>query len=153
MNYFLIFSSHFDRDKGLDFGRLSLNSLEPKIGTKSIWIASSSHVKGQNPEGFHNRNSYIPPQYRVRNLPYWRVKTSPVDLSQVPGVQGNFYQILPYEVTTDRGGKRGDFGIHLDAGFPGSHGCIVMSSDRFQDFESQMQSLNAREIPLFVQYS
>jgi hypothetical protein len=35
MHYFFIFSLHFDRDKGLDQGRLSINSLSK--GTVQIW--------------------------------------------------------------------------------------------------------------------
>lgn len=151
---FLFFSSHFDRDKGLDMGRLSLNDLNK--GTLDIWIASSSHTRGQGKEGFHRYGGYLPPQYRCKDLPCYFVKTTPIDMRGTRGVRGNFYQILPYRIKTDKGGDRADFGVHLDADYPGSLGCIVMSQDRFEAFEGAMESLKNRRlllIPLFVQYS
>lgn len=126
-DYFLLFSSHFDRDAGLDMGRLSLNSLIR--GTLKIWLASSSVSTKQGSESFHVSGGYIPPQYRVPGLAKWMVNLLPIPLDHIKGIDGNFYRIDPYEVTTDRGGKRSDFGIHKDANVPGSMGCIVMSSD------------------------
>jgi hypothetical protein len=73
-----------------------------------------------------------------------------------PGVAGNFYKIDPHSVTTDKGGVRGDFGVHLDGNAPGSLGCIVMPADRFAQFEDEMKKLAAQNIvslPLFVTYS
>lgn len=75
----------------------------------------------------------------------------------VKGVEGNFYKIDPHTVKAQPSGTvRGDFGIHLDGNAPGSLGCIVMSKERFKDFEDKMKEL-AKEgvttIPLFVQYS
>ena len=77
-------------------------------------------------------------------------------MPQTKGVEGNFYQILPFEVKTDKGGVRGDFGIHKDANAPGSLGCIVMSDKRFKGFEGKMKELSAegiKDVPLFVSYS
>ena len=153
-DYFLLFSSHFDRDAGLDFGRLSINSLSR--GTTNIWVATSSISTLQGRESFHLRGGYLPPQYRVKNLPNWYVSTSPIYLPQVRGVEGNFYKINPHAVTTDRGGKRSDFGIHKDANTPGSLGCIVLSDDRFAHYERVMATFRKASIPklpLFVQYS
>ena len=154
MSYFLFFSSHFDRDRGLDQGRLSLNHLIN--GTIDIWVASSSYQSKQYSESFHERGGYLPPQYRIKNLKNYQVTTKPIDLTHTKGVRGNFYQILPYEVVTDKGGQRGDFGIHLDADYPGSLGCIVMNQKRFSQFEEHinyLRKLNLQTIPLFVQYS
>lgn len=152
--YFLFFSSHFDRERGLDKGRLSLNNLNQ--GTLKIWVASSSHVRGQEKEGFHERGGYLPPQYRCKDLPNYFVKTAPINLKGVKGVRGNFYKILPHRIHTDKGGTRSDFGIHLDADAPGSLGCIVLDARRFAIFEETMTDLRNRDIsllPLFVQYS
>ena len=149
MSYFLVFSSHFDRDLGIDAGRLLLEH-------QQIWRAVSSHAKGQTPEGFHHKGSYLPPSYRVPTLNQWRVSTSPEDSSRVRGVEGNFYRISPYEVVTDRGGVRSAFGIHRDANLPGSAGCIVMSDDRFRYFENSMTRIRSEghnSIPLIVVYS
>ena len=48
------------------------------------------------------------------------------------------------------------FLVHKDANLPGSFGCIVMTPDRFKDFEKQIAKLKAKgvkKIPLQVQYS
>ena len=153
-DYFLIFNSHFDRDKGLDQGRLSLVSLY--AGTLHIWRAVSSYSTKQYPESFHERGGYLPPEYRVPSINNWTVDTRPVDLTHVKGVSGNFYRILPFEVKTDKGGVRSDFGIHLDANAPGSMGCIVMNQTRFEAFEAAMTGLRNNSIfviPLYVRYS
>ena len=156
--YLLIYSQQFDRDPGLDYGRLSLNHL--KQGTVEIWRATSATKGKQKPESFHEKYSLIPPQYRVpklmKNKKTWTVHTEPLPRPNNPGIEGNFYKITPYLVETDKGGKRGDFGIHKDANVPGSLGCIVMSEKRFVQFEQKMTKLRnqgIKEIPLFVQYS
>ncbi len=156
--YLLIYSQNFDRDPGIDYGRLSLNHL--KKGTLIIWKATSATAGKQNRESFHKKGGLIPPQYRVpeliKNQKTWTVHTKPLPRPNKPGIEGNLYQITPYSVTTDKGGTRGDFGIHKDANVPGSLGCIVMSEDRFNQFEREIAKLyqqGIKEIPLFVQYS
>lgn len=152
--YYLIFSAHFDRDKGIDCGRLLLEHYHD--GWQNIWLVSSSHAGGQARESFHQKYAYIPPAYRLKSTKQYQVSTKPIDLSHVKGVGGNFYQIHPYEVITDRGGVRSDFGIHLDANVPGSLGCIVMDSNRFRSFEMAMTNLRSTgigSIPLNVVYS
>jgi hypothetical protein len=150
---FLVFNQHFDRDYGLDWGRLSLNQLNPDK-TLKIWTATSSVANLQKPEDFHQRGGIIPPHYRC-GIPCWTVKTAPISMPTIKGVEGNFYKIDPHIVTTDKGAKRGDFGIHRDANVPGSMGCIVLSDDRFKDFEAAMRSIKNLNpsIPLFVFYS
>ncbi len=153
-NYFLIFSMHFNRDRGLDWGRLSFNSLDR--GTIEIWKTTSASEKRQEKENFHYKGGMIPPQYRCPNLKNYWVETNPIPLPHIKGVAGNFYKINPYMVTTDKGGKRGDFGIHLDANVPGSLGCPVMERSRFEKFEERMKQLKEEgisSVPLYVQYS
>lgn len=152
--YFLLFTLHFDRDRGLDQGRLSLNHLDD--GTFDIWLATSSISTKQGKESFHYRGGLLPPQYRVPKLKNWSVDLNPIPMPHTRGVEGNFYRLLPFEVRTDRGGVRSDFGIHKDANTPGSMGCIVMSDRRFAEFEAKMQGLRiagVNRLPLFVQYS
>ena len=155
--HFLIFSQHFDRERGQDYGRLLLNHLEK--GTLNIWVSTSSVASKQDHEDFHQRGGLIPPQYRLSNPSQptkWTVKTKPIPMPHVKGVSGNFYKIDPHMVTTDKGGSRGDFGIHLDANVEGSMGCVVMNSRRFSDFEDKMKDLalaGIDQIPLFVVYS
>jgi hypothetical protein len=153
LDYFLIFSMHFDRDQGLDQGRLSINSLSQ--GTKQVFVATSSQANSQQPESFHKKGGLIPPQYRC-GIPFWKVNLIPIAMNAVRGVEGAFYVISPHMVTTDAGGVRGDFGIHRDANVPGSLGCIVLSGDRFSAFEAAIRKLvdqGIKEVPLFVQYS
>ena len=144
----------FDRDKGLDSGRLTLNHL--KEGHKAIWVATSSTADKQGAEDFNLKGGLIPPQYRC-GIPNWTVQTTPIPMPKVKGVEGNFYKIDPHVVKAQPSGtERGDFGIHLDANVPGSAGCIVMNKERFNDFENQMKKLASqgiKSIPLFVQYS
>ena len=80
-DYFLLFTQHFDRDKGLDYGRLSLNTLSE--GTKCIWRATSSIASKQYPESFQERGGLIPPQYRCPKLSNYTVKTQPIPLPHV----------------------------------------------------------------------
>ncbi len=152
--HFLTFSLNFDRDPGLEEGRLCLRHIEK--GTLQVWVATSATAEKQSAESFHQKGGMIPPEYRVPGLKFWTVDTKPISMKEKKGVEGNFYEIAPFEVKTDKGGVRGDFGIHKDANVPGSMGCIVLTPDRFQEFEKQVAQL-AKEgkdsIPLFVTYS
>ena len=117
--------------------------------------ATSSVATKQGKESFHRWGGLLPPDYRGKGKLRYHVKTTPVWLP-IKGVDGNFYPITPHSIVTDRGGKRSDFGIHLDANVPGSLGCIVMCGNRFRDFESQMSQLKDEgydRLPLFVTYS
>jgi hypothetical protein len=158
LNYFLNFAMGLDTDGRLEDGRLVLRSISEQGGrTHQIWIATTSIASRQQPESFHQRGGPIPPEYRVPNLRAWECETTPINLSHVKGIEGNFYKILPFSVTTDKGGARSDLGIHRDPvpGTPGSLGCIVMSGDRFKSFEGEMRrlkDLGITKIPLFVTY-
>lgn len=153
MSYLLTFTQHFDRDSSLDWGRLRLIHLTE--GHKQIWTATTSTANKQERESFHQKGGMIPPEYRC-NIPNWLVLTKPIPMHSIRGVEGNFYKINPHMVTTDKGGNRGDFGIHLDANSPGSLGCIVMDSQRFKTFEEEMGKLldlGINQLPLFITYS
>ncbi len=153
-DFFLFYSQHYDRNQGLDYGRLSLNSLG--TGVVNIWKATSSVASKQYPESFHERGGIIPPCYRCKNLDKYLVDTKPIALPHIKGVGGNFYKINPHFVLTDKGGQRSDFGIHLDANVPGSMGCIVMTKNRFDEFEKEIEELRSKgiqNIPLFVHLS
>lgn len=155
---FFIFSMQFDRDKGLDMGRLSLNLLPgSNLDIKpEIWMATSSTENNQKAESFQVRGGMIPPQYRLKNVNNYMVDLNPIPMPQNKGVAGNFYKITPFQVITDKGTVRSDFGIHLDANVPGSLGCIVLNASRFAAFEAKMKVLRNNGItlvPLYVQYS
>lgn len=153
-DYVLFFSQHYNRSPGLEYGRLSLNTLGG--GVISVWRATSSIASKQYPESFHERGGIIPPPYRCENLDKYSVQTNAIALPHVKGIEGNFYKINPHFVVTDKGGQRSDFGIHLDGNIPGSMGCIVMSKNRFDEFEREIGKINAqgiKNVPLFVHLS
>lgn len=156
INYFLDFAMGLDTDGRLEDGRLILRSISEQGGrTHQVWVATTSIASRQKPEDFHQRGGPIPPEYRVPNLRAWEVETTPINLSHVKGIEGNFYKILPFSVTTDKGGARSDLGLHKDANVPGSLGCIVMSAERFKSFENEMKrlkDLGIAKISLFVTY-
>lgn len=152
--FWLQFSMHFDRDPGLDYGRLTLNS--SRDATLLVLTSTSSFNGKQYPESFHERKALIPPNYRLTNANKYQVDLNPVYLPNHAGIQGNFYKITPFEVRTDKGGVRSDLGIHADPNTPGSHGCIVMSVDRFAEFEKwakKLKSWGVEKVDLFVTIS
>jgi hypothetical protein len=153
MTHYLVFSSHWNRDAGLDWGRLTLNSLIQ--GNLAIWIATSSAGDRQNYEAQFHLNGCIPSNNNTVTKKY-HILTTPEDSRHVKGVEGSFYRIYPNEIITTKGTKRIACGIHKDANLPGSNGCIVMSADRFMSFEIAMKNLKAKginQLPLQVQYS
>lgn len=152
--YFLVFVGHGDRDKGLDQGRLLLEHIDR--GHQNIWKAASSHRRNQTLGSIHSWGGMLPPAYRVPLVKQLTVSTIPLDRKSVKGIDGNFYQIFPSSMTTDKGGKRGDFGVHLDKNHDGSLGCIVMNQRNFSEYQNTMTRLRAEgvnELPLIVGYS
>ena len=161
IDYFLDFAMNLDRHAGnLAEGRLVLRSVSRKDGvtkgrTHVVWVCTTSTANKQGVEAFHQKGGPIPPEYRA-GIQAWEVNLSPIYMPDNAGVRGNFYKIDPHLVKTDKGGERGDFGIHLDANVPGSLGCPVMSSERFKSFEAEMKRLRElgyKKLPLFVTYS
>ena len=151
--YFLNFSMAFDRDKGQDYGILTLNHLEK--GYIQKWLVTSSTSPKQERQHQHVWGGLIP-QNSETELKKYSVVLNPVDLSHNKGVAGNFYKILPFSLKTTKGKTRGNLGIHLDANVPGSLGCLVMNDYNFSEFEEYMRNLRSRNVetvPLFVQYS
>ena len=151
--YFLNFSMAYDRDRGLDYGLLTLNHLQD--GYVQKWLVTSSTASKQKREHQHVRGGLIPQNSETKLKKYW-VSLSPIDLSHNKGVAGNFYKINPYAIQTTKGANRSDIGIHLDGNVPGSLGCIVMNRYNFTEFEQYMKNLRSKgveELPLFVQYS
>lgn len=149
----LVFSSHWDRDAGLDWGRLTLNHLEK--GNLAIWTATSSGASRQTYEKQFLRNGCLPANNNTITKKY-HILTTPEDSRHVKGVEGSFYRIYPNHIKTTQNTTRSYCGIHKDANLPGSFGCIVMTPDRFKNFESWMQRLKkigVTQLPLQTQYS
>lgn len=151
--YYLVYSGHWDRDRGLDYGRLTLNCLYK--GNFKIWVATSSTANRQSYRKQFQKYGCIPANNVTRGKKY-HIRTTPEDSRHIRGVEGNFYRVYPNVIHTVRNTTRSACGIHKDANTPGSLGCIVMSSDRFDDFENAIEILKNRgieRIPLQVQYS
>lgn len=149
----MVYSGHWDRDRGLDMGRLTLNHLHQ--GNLRIWVASSSTANRQTYQKQFQRYGCLPAN-NVTITRKYHILTVPEDSRHVKGVEGNFYRIYPNEIITTRKTKRTACGIHKDANEPGSLGCIVMSDYRFRDFEraiAQLRKYKIGKIPLQVQYS
>jgi hypothetical protein len=157
LDYLFIFSSYVDQSEKINTGRLALNTKnkDNKWTTPLIWSALSSIGTKQYFESWNMQGGLIPPQYRLIENKSYTVNLNPISMPNVKGVQGNFYKIDPYLVVTDKKKKRGDFGIHRDANVLGSLGCIVMSDDRFEDFERNIKELydnGIKSIPLLIFY-
>ena len=151
--HYLVFSMHWNRDTGLDWGRLSLNCLEK--GNLAIWVATSSTSHRQKYDWQFKRNGCLPANNNTLTRKY-HILTMPEDSRHVRGVEGSFYRIYPNEIRTTAGTTRTACGIHKDANLPGSLGCIVMSPNRFISFENAMANLKGigvTKLPLQVQYS
>lgn len=152
-NYFLVYSGHWDRDRGLDHGRLTLNSLDD--GNLKIWMATSSTANRQTYHKQFQRYGCLPANNVTKTRKY-HILTTPEDSRHVKGVEGNFYRIYPNVINTIQGTVRTACGIHRDANLPGSLGCVVLTDNRFKDFEQTIASLKTqgiKKIPLQVQYS
>jgi len=95
-------------------------------------------AKGPIPQGF---------DYKIPTTPYW---------SDSRGIEGNFFQITPDPVVSPTGLVRSEFGIHFDANFPGSAGCIVLINwlgwEKFCDRMRAIARLGVEYVPLKVVY-
>ena len=94
--------------------------------------------KGPIPQGF---------DYKIPTTPYW---------SDTRGIEGNFFHITPDPVVSPTGLTRSEFGIHFDANFPGSAGCIALGRqfgwERFCDRMRAIAKLGIEYISLEVAY-
>jgi hypothetical protein len=116
----------------------------------NAYQATSSIAGRQYWESWELRGGLIPPRAD------YTVTLSPIPMPSVRGVEGNFYQILPFECPT-KGATRGDFGIHRDANVPGSMGCIVLPTKRgwtaFQQDCKLIASQGVKTLPLEIDYN
>jgi lysozyme family protein len=116
--------------------------------------AISSLPGRQYPGSWNRKGGLIPPSSMAKSG--YTVKVDPIYMPNVSGVSGNFYPIAPFSLQTD-GALRGDWGVHFDAGVPGSLGCICATTDKgwaaVQREFKKMASLGIRSIELIVEYS
>lgn len=152
----LLYHQHLARTPELIEGRLLLiDDSAKKIA--NTYIATSGLPSYQTVDDLCSPGRGAIPQNNPIGLDRYIVDTSPLDLSSVKGVEGDFYKISPDTVLTSNGTLRGDFGIHFDANVPGSSGCVVLRTGvGWQAFKKDMKVLltsGVKEIPLLVSYS
>lgn len=151
----LVFEMGIGHSDSLLTGTLKLYDGDRLVNTLT---ATSSYPGLQYTRSWNRRGGLIPPtaQRKLAGLSMQTVNTTPVDLSYVKGVSGNFYQINPFEQSTD-GVTRSDIGIHFDANAPGSLGCLVMETKKgfqlFQSFMTEAKNKGISTLELTVIYS
>lgn len=141
------------QDDDLIMGMLSLLRDKKVINR---YRATSSLPGRQFSGSWRLKGGLIPPTKALTVPGGYTVKLEPFDMRGVPGVSGNFFQILPFE-QLQGDVVRGDFGVHRDARAPGTLGCIGLETVRGwsaveRDFAS-MLSEGFKRIPLVVEYS
>lgn len=149
MNHLLTLVYHYDREKGLD----KYNLFYSDNGRyRERWVVTSSHRLGQQKGDQHSTGGLLPSMLDVSFSNYF-VKLAPWDSRHVRGVDGNFYQITPWDFKTKQGTRRAHFGIHLDINNNGTMGCIGMSRSEFAKFEkkaAQLRRGGLNKVPLLV---
>jgi hypothetical protein len=124
---------------------------------RSRFIATSGAPQWQQRGDFTAKGRGPIPRPDICGLECYQVDTRPHWVPDVAGIEGEFYEIHPTEVTIPGGEKRSHFGIHRDANAPGSAGCIVLpTKSGWDSFKSQMKRLEGmgiKQIPLQVDYA
>lgn len=138
-------------------GRLDILSLRD-FRVISRFKVSSGRPWLQNWDDQMRKGGPLPRQDKA-GIQRYMVETTGLPESTDPGIDGQFFQILPKLVTLMNGNQRSEFGIHIDANesvAPGSIGCIVFpASGFFREFINEMKKIRAEgfnEIPLLVEY-
>lgn len=90
-------------------------------------------------------------------LPNLKIDCSARWSPHVRGVEGWFFNVLPWTMHGPNGAQRGSIGIHRDANVPGSAGCQVFENDKefnddFVPLMGEVFLAGVKEIPLEVVY-
>lgn len=144
----LVFTMKLARSSSLLTGSLKL--FYPN-GDVIDYLATSGCTGWQHPEAqWAIARGPLPARsdYSIPTTPYWL---------GVTGIEGWFFHITPDPVISPRGVKRGEFGVHFDAGGPGSAGCIVLRNrSGFRGFCDRMKKIadsGVKRIDLEVIYA
>lgn len=151
----LFFSMQLDNSPSLNMGRLFL--IDRSTGIIGRWIATSGLGDYQGVGGWcHQGGGCIPPNYKLQNVPFYKVRTEPIWQS-LNGINTNTYEINPVTVSTDDGVDRGELLIHRSRfaePMSGSLGCVVMPESEFEDFEKTYSGCShLDQVPLLVGYT
>lgn len=116
------------------------------LGDKQYKACSGSpgcQIYGQ----YFSKGAPIPPgSYEIDLAGYY---------CDTPGIDGRYYHILPDPIwNSDKTKKRTEIGLHRDAGYPGTSGCVGIVGQDFDKLDSVLQTLAAKQktLPLEVNY-
>jgi hypothetical protein len=169
--YSLKFVLNTNRSSKLIVGSLQLLKDDELI---NAYKATSSYKGFQYDGSWNQRGGLLPPtevlkQRRGANS-FYEVNTTPIKMPNVKGVNGDFFQILPFAITMSNGVVRSDFGVHADkyndlqgydSNMPksgeGTLGCIGFQTGRgYAAFRRDMNKIKkegVKSIELIVKYT
>ncbi len=156
MKPILVFHTELENDAS-PYGRLELwNCIDwPQMRAVERYMALSGLPGWQQWQDQHSRGRGPIPRMDQAAIDCYQVVTTPhwVTAQEQPGIDGNFYEILPSFVENGRG----LFGVHFDANVQGTAGCIgIKNPEPWDDFQRRMEvyaGLGVERIPLMVGYS
>ena len=153
-NLFLLFHLDLRAAPGIIDGRLLLMEGHK---VRERFVATSGAPQWQQPGDFTQKARGPIPRPDKVGIDCYEVGTTPEWVPEVPGIEGEFFEVWPTEVVLPDGSKRSHFGIHRDANAPGSAGCIVLPTPgAWAGFKRQMAELakqGIKRIPLQIDYS
>ena len=126
-----------ENSQGLEKGKIKLMT-----GDSNLLFQATSGLPGFQTLNSSSQKSKgrIPTCSQAKITNYF-VKTKPVYLPHVKGVNGNFYPIVPFAVFVGKY-QRSDLGVHKDTNVPGSSGCLVITlDDHWNLYEIEMLKL------------
>jgi hypothetical protein len=154
MNRILLFHNRlFDSDELIEGKLVIIDADTPCIFDE--YIATSGHPNFQSDGNFRKTGGPIP-QAKDSGIKHYTVSTEPMNEPTVEGIKGNFYPISPESVTVGNQ-DRGEWGIHFDADYPGTLGCIGIKNKlawlAFETAITYLREAGIKELPLLVSYS
>lgn len=169
--YLLKFVFNANNSSSLIIGSLQLIKDDVLINE---YKATSSYKGNQYDGSWNQKGGLIPPTDVLKDIrgeaSFYEVNTTPISMPNVKGVNGDFFQIIPFATTMKNGVERGDFGVHSDKytdlqGFDpnmpksgeGTLGCIGLQTGKgYAAFRRDMKSINAEgvnSVELLVKYT
>ncbi|MGB8690279.1 MAG: hypothetical protein WCD53_23510 [Microcoleus sp.] len=112
------------------------------------YIATSGCADYQRPgdEWVRGKGPIPAGEYKIPSDPYWL---------DTGGVEGLFFQITPDPVVSVHG-IRAELGLHFDANYPGSAGCVVLKNQegwrKFCDRMASIANSGVKSLSLTVKY-
>ena len=141
----LIFTMNLAQSPELIYGNLQL--IYP-TGEAIDYVATSGCADYQRPrdEWIRGKGPIPAGEYQIPSEPYYL---------ETRGVEGDFFHITPDPVVSDQG-IRAELGLHFDANYPGSAGCVVLKNwegwRRLCDRLASIADLGVKSLPLTVKY-